>query len=173
MSNFKTKIITLIALTYSMNSIAGMTVLSHDEIDDYASNNGKIIDNELALTQTDPILASKLNNGGIVEWKTNQKFEIYGDKMPLGFNENGLIVKSYINDENTFGSIDSQDVSINSKDIPMWILSKYNNVNDAKNGLKNINIVKTKTGLPLSFKIIDKDNNEVDVTINNGDVSFS
>ena len=173
MASLKTKVISLIALTYSINSIAGVTVISDDELHDYANNNAiESIATELAVTNHSPILSSSLSNGASIEWKSNNKFEVYGSKMPIGFNDSGLIVKSFISKDNSFGKIDSSDITIPSIDIPMWILSKYSNVSDVKNGLKNINIIKGKNDLSLSYRIIDKNNNEIIVSIKDGDVSF-
>ena len=170
---FKSMIIMSYAFT-ALNATA-YSALSETEIKDI-SKSGFNINNEFDTIKSikdDSILSSKIDNGSELTWASLNNVQIYGDDKPLGFNNRGLIVKSISNEKNTYNDSENNDISISSKDFPSWILSKYANIDDVKDAVRNISLVKNNGDKSLSYEITDKNKGKVILNVVNGDITTS
>jgi len=179
MKNIKSKFVSLLVMSYaftSLNASAQLTVIDGglDSIGNSGSDMKAEID-AISYVRNRPVLLSEFDDGSELSWVSKNDVELYGDKkMPIGFNSSGLIIKSIEDGVNTYSdSEDVVDIQVSTKDFPLWALSKYNDIESVKEGVKNIVISKNKNDKPLSYEIIDKNENVIFLKSVNGDLKVS
>lgn len=174
MNIIKTKLLSIFAVSYLVTS--NVAIANNIEND---LNNEKFLDNVDVKMENDlisyqkekPVLKSVLHDGSTFDWLVLNNFQIMGKDIPVGYNDHGLKIKSFINEENTYlENID--DVTVNSNDFPLWALSKYKDVNDLASAVNHISI-SSKNNFPLSYEVVDKKYNKIILDVKDGNITVS
>ena len=176
MNKIKQKFLSLVVIGYAFTSLNSAATLSIVELEnDTLTNKGvdlKAESDSISYVRNRPVLISDFDDGSELSWVSENDVELFGVNEPIGFNNEGLIIKSYKDETNTYANDDSMDVKVTSSDFPLWALSKYKTIEEVEKGIKNIVVSKNKNDIPLSFDVLDINENLIKLRTINGDLKI-
>lgn len=178
-SSASRKIFSALAITYAFASSSVMaeddllkkTNERSDEVFFEVENNeeNKIDTKEIAKKPVGRVVPFEDQNflnisfedGESLYWTMEHGFSIFETVAPFGMNEKGLVVETEVNDfANTYiTEINDRATKMKSNDLPSWLLSKYSTVDEIKNNIENVMIVKESNDQSLSYFVTDKTDN--------------
>lgn len=177
MKNIKNNFVSLVVMGYAFTSISASANVNVEEINSNSIGNDgfdmKMEADSISYVRNRAVLISEFDDGSELTWIGNNDVEMYGQEAPLGFNSAGLMIKSIVDKTNTYSNEDTLDIRVSAKDFPLWVLSKYSDLESVKSGIQNIVVSKNIADKPLSFEIIDQEENILKLKTKNGNLVVS
>lgn len=161
--SIKTKVFSIFAITYAFTSVSAIASEKrfndeNDNIDNFNTTHSEIKEEveRISYLRNREVLNMNFENGEQLSWKMANEFSIFESATPFGTNDKGLLIKTEFNHDSSFANnVSEQDIKIKSNDLPAWLLSRYNSVEEIKNNIENISIVKESNDHPLRYFIVD------------------
>lgn len=162
--SIKTKVFSIFAITYAFTSSSAIATDNrfndeNNNIDNFNTTHSEIKEEieRISYLRNREVLNMNFESGEELSWKMENEFSIFESATPFGTNDKGLLIKTEFNHNSTFANnISDYDIKVKSNDLPAWLLSRYDSVEEIRNNIENISIVKETNDHPLRYFIVDE-----------------